>query len=395
MNTVVYYPHIYPAPNWLKLAALCWDKIYRMLPSDFHGDPDAIRKLDDTFGGILESIYVTDIADDKNIQNQFIKWVEERHTRLKNQGLSTPKTDFLALFPVSKLSNPIFEFLHKSGLAREEIRTYEVEVPVGETNDLFSISNSALTKYKPEILNVINIVKPESDRKKIHGKLKGGKAEKILQQKLVKVKKQSSDFYLPREIGLHYLSICAAKIAADGNRDLTTDGEEFTDVVFHNVRAVRGEVATSVLQAYLPENLSNLEPQRVAEVRSELATQRLKYQKAIQLIVEEYASIASEGELGKLKEKIQDLAKERIEGTKKACRRGKLELVTKAFSVTLTPPAVATWAASALGVGMFAPAGIAAALSLFAAGRLLEWDRAKEERAKSPWSYIIDTKKML
>lgn len=32
INTVVYYPHTSPPVEWMKIAALCWDKVYRSLP---------------------------------------------------------------------------------------------------------------------------------------------------------------------------------------------------------------------------------------------------------------------------------------------------------------------------------------------------------------------------
>jgi hypothetical protein len=49
--------------------------------------------------------------------------------------------------------------------------------------------------------------------------------------------------------------------------------------------------------------------------------------------------------------------------------------------------------ASALGVGIFAPAGIVAAISLAGAGLLVERDEASSEWDKSPWSYVLDAAK--
>ncbi len=54
----------------------------------------------------------------------------------------------------------------------------------------------------------------------------------------------------------------------------------------------------------------------------------------------------------------------------------------QSLGVTLTPPALASSIASVLGIGIFAPAGIATALSIFAAKTFLDWDKAKIERKK-------------
>jgi hypothetical protein len=46
-------------------------------------------------------------------------------------------------------------------------------------------------------------------------------------------------------------------------------------------------------------------------------------------------------------------------------------------------------AASLLGIGMFARAGIAAALSLLGLTAWLEWSKAQSDRNMSAWSYVV------
>jgi hypothetical protein len=58
--------------------------------------------------------------------------------------------------------------------------------------------------------------------------------------------------------------------------------------------------------------------------------------------------------------------------------------------MSVAPPAVAASIASALGIGILAPAGVVAALALVGAARLLEVEKAKAEKAKSAWSYVLD-----
>jgi hypothetical protein len=85
-----------------------------------------------------------------------------------------------------------------------------------------------------------------------------------------------------------------------------------------------------------------------------------------------------------------EIAKERVDETKKAYKRVKLNTLIASFGVSLAPPALATSIASALGIGLFAPAGIAAVLSVFSAKALLDWEKGRSVLKKTPWSYVLD-----
>jgi hypothetical protein len=142
--------------------------------------------------------------------------------------------------------------------------------------------------------------------------------------------------------------------------------------------------------AYLPKDFDRIEPGRLAEVRAQLATGRLAYQTEVQETVAKLASISSEGELDTVKRAIAEIAQARVQETRRTYLRSNLTLATETFGVTLTPPALAASLASVLGIGIFAPIGIAAALSLFAAGALLRHAQGRAERANSRWSYVLD-----
>ena len=196
--------------------------------------------------------------------------------------------------------------------------------------------------------------------------------------------------YLPRDIALYFLALVGARVALAGDRDLATDHEIFTDVVFHDVRTTRGSVAMATMAAYLPEGFERLSPSRLADLRADLASSRLRYQAVVQQLVQEFSVISSEGELKRSERGIIEVAHERVQETQRAYRRASLQMVTDTFGITLTPPAVITSVASALGMGIFAPAGIAAAVSLFGARTLLKRSDARAEREKSPWSYVLE-----
>src|SRR6266487_1507622 len=89
LNTVVYYPHISPSPDWLKLAALCWNRVYRLVPEDWGDhfvDDLEIDKLDRELGGILRSINARGMAS-SGLEEKFINWVEKHKEKLKNEKL--------------------------------------------------------------------------------------------------------------------------------------------------------------------------------------------------------------------------------------------------------------------------------------------------------------------
>jgi hypothetical protein len=60
MNTVVVYPYIVPDGNWLRLAALCWDKVYRLTSRKAPSDPEELQELNSGLGGLVESVYPED-----------------------------------------------------------------------------------------------------------------------------------------------------------------------------------------------------------------------------------------------------------------------------------------------------------------------------------------------
>jgi hypothetical protein len=196
--------------------------------------------------------------------------------------------------------------------------------------------------------------------------------------------------HLPKDLGFHYLSLAAEKAAQSGNRDLAADSSEFTDVLFHDARSAQAAVAVTTLEAHLPADFDRVDIAQLAEVRAELAAGRLRYQAAIGALVNELGAVASEGELARVQAAIVEIASEKVHETKAAYDRAKVKTAIEGVGVTLTPPAIATTIASALGIGIFAPAGVAIALSLFGTGAYLKWQEARAAKAASPWSYVLD-----
>jgi hypothetical protein len=112
----------------------------------------------------------------------------------------------------------------------------------------------------------------------------------------------------------------------------TTD-DEFAGILFHDVRNTRGTIATAVLKAHLPRDFAVLDPQRLAEFRSEFGASRLKYQVAIQELVNQFEKVSSEETLGRIRREIVEVAKERIQETAITYKKGRIELASKSLAL--------------------------------------------------------------
>ncbi|MBP1135657.1 hypothetical protein JOE31_001889 [Arthrobacter sp. PvP023] len=219
-------------------------------------------------------------------------------------------------------------------------------------------------------------------------------AREILRRNEVTVPKLGK-YYLPRDVAFHYLSLCAGRLAVMGQRDLVTDRGQFTDVVLSSDLQLRGEVATAVIEAYLPADLLHVEVQRLAECREELSVNRLKFQAEIHGLVKTFSEVASVDTFESLKGQLVQIGQERIKQTQRTYRRAKFDVSPQALMVSLTPPALATAAESVLQSGVIGPIGLAATLALFAAGKVLDLRQARTNRDASPWSYVLDLSQRL
>lgn len=313
MNTVIYYPEL-PSPEWLKLASLCWDRVF-LLPYRIDHElniytmpkpPDvvhlcrteSVRKTWSVLGNLVE--------------------VMEVPTKGRMQSVPAPLEEQLKDITKHWMTLK-FESM---GLEQRELTDESVRTITLLTNQM------------------------------------------------------------------------AADTAITLRRDLATDIDFFAKALVESDSSFGSDVATRVLQAYFPANLSNLDPERIRDCRNQLSEKRLAYQQAIQSLCDDYAKVASEGELGRLRSRAVDLAKERIQHTQAAYRNAKIELVVGSFGLSLAPPALASVLASALSTGIWLPGAVASAVSLFASKALLGRAKSKREYDASPWSYVLDIRKI-
>lgn len=453
MNTAIYYPHFYPSESWLRLGALLWDRIYTMQLEDTPPPPARLSELNEQLGGVWaiahpfdEEMASTDVEEDvfvpiegpprwdkmfkvwvtpKRRERQIVQrsvtmdeiarsdetvqrfahWLDLRSERLRKQVSASPQ-DHEVLSDLTGMSGgkfggrqgPVLQLLEDRGLLRRDEHGVTVQMPEWEVPGGFEAElgppepGSDQERYES--------LEYQAVRKHAAGDTRGyeqlrAMADQIRQRNLVTVEQTSTTYYLPKDVALHYLSLCADRLAQLGKRDVVTDRRQFTETFFDTDEELRGQVAVAVLEAYVPEGLATVDPARIAECRAQLSASRLNFQAEVQNLVQTFGGVASVDTYETVKSQLVDMAKQRIEQTRTTYRKAKLDVTVQALNVSLTPPALATAAASALHIGLLAPVGLSAVLSLFAASKVIEWRNARSEHHNSPWSYVLDVSRSL
>lgn len=111
------------------------------------------------------------------------------------------------------------------------------------------------------------------------GKIVEGKAllkegAELRERHVVFAPELRKEILMPQDVAFHYLSLYANLAAADLNSDVATDVERFTETVVYDSRSRRSEIAKSILEAYIPANLAEMDPSRISEFRETFSTQR-------------------------------------------------------------------------------------------------------------------------
>src|SRR6266446_1175087 len=99
MNSVLTYPYFFPNETWLKMAALCWDRVFTFREIT-RRPPPAIKEIDELLGGILGTIDIRSVSRDPVVMKSFESWLEVNHRRLTAaEALIRSKFILWDLFP--------------------------------------------------------------------------------------------------------------------------------------------------------------------------------------------------------------------------------------------------------------------------------------------------------
>jgi hypothetical protein len=85
MNTVVYYPYLWPTPEWIRVAALCWEKVYLVGRRTGYGVafPEVIDSLNSQLGGMLDTSLSMNDLFDEDLMVRFKAWVTANEAALR------------------------------------------------------------------------------------------------------------------------------------------------------------------------------------------------------------------------------------------------------------------------------------------------------------------------
>ena len=330
MTSVIVYPYIVPNFDWLKTAALLWDSVHRISSEFSPADPPEVQELNSAIPDFLKSDEVTAELGGAAL-DVFEKWLRTHYDGLQRKGLVSETADWMTVYPDKFLDSSV-ELLCKYQVVRDPERPHWSDVS----------------------------------------------AEHLLGN--------ARQYRLPKVIAVHYLSVIASILGQQEKADLFAEERDFAETAISSRSGVIGQIATTTLEAYLPEDVTI---EKIVELRQRASVERLLYQTAIASIVDEVEKISSAGEIDRIARRAEDLAKKRIEETQRKYRQAKVGSVVKLLGVSLAPPGLATLIASALGLAVFAPAAVGAAICLAGAELLSNREKARTERDSTNWSYVF------
>ncbi|HUL31141.1 MAG TPA: hypothetical protein VLZ03_11875 [Thermodesulfobacteriota bacterium] len=404
MNRIIYYPYTYPTVEWLKLAALYWKTVNTLTSKDSPEMPLELRKTSEQLGNILKPIDVGEVIS-KEVEKEFLSWIDDE----KDPSLKAIQRDCSIRFTPTlggKIPNSeIVSELAGRGLLIEKAYRSTVEVPIwlhryGLLDEPRNPSSFARDPWRDDPdYKELGRMEEEANNASTEAEYEIGmkKAEEFYRAhlvELVEVPIEKTFLYVDQQVILHYWAICASHYATEQGIDLIADGSNYTRSLFKKAKFLETEIALETIEAYMPKNIEDIDTEKIIDFRNEHEIARVKFQKAIHDLTKDFSQTFSEKEFVYNQKILLDMAKERVEETKKTYRRAKIEICLKAFEFGFAPPAILTFIASALGIGIFAPAGIAASVGLFGTKVFLEHNKVKQTVKDSPWSYVLESSKL-
>src|SRR5438874_830053 len=102
MNTAVYYPYFNPPLAWLKVASLCWDKVFvlettRPLIGGVRTEKSEIASFERIVGSVIDRSTFVGALVDTEIIDKFKSWVEASNARLRAAGMEIDPEAVFAL----------------------------------------------------------------------------------------------------------------------------------------------------------------------------------------------------------------------------------------------------------------------------------------------------------
>jgi hypothetical protein len=128
MNTVLYYPHLYPPTEWLRVAALCWDEVYTLLPPEAPDMPEEVARLDAALGKVLRPASIKELQNDRDIADKFEAWLDDSDGDQNASAAKSNSEEWFALLR-PKVHMDLEDKLNRRGVIRYGSTRERVRVP--------------------------------------------------------------------------------------------------------------------------------------------------------------------------------------------------------------------------------------------------------------------------
>jgi len=372
----LYYPLIHFKDDaWIKLTALYWDKMGRIVPRGYRpSDSDTVKQLDDD--GFVENVYAGFNSYELKLDSAFIALLQKHEDALRAyygvdqrnawpddlqvRAEAPPGTDGkLAYVYIEKMSPDLIRAFVDTGLATVDEQGHGIEVGrVGMHPKLRSVYMSALA----EEMAATRGYYPVTDETVDHLAVIGCTLERLAQALLGKI---------------------------------SISGPSPTE------QEIEVNMATLALKSVIPQRIASVPTEKIIAFRKGHASERANFQELLQKITAEVGGLQDITDPAALRAQLEVIhekqLKPRLDEYRKRLNALGIDTVMGALSVRVALPTLLTSAGALAGVAPINPllaAGAAVAFSVLPVIRDKQKE-ARDLRKASPVSYLMNVEEGL
>jgi hypothetical protein len=351
----LYYPYwVFWQQDWLKLAALYWDKIARIVPQgmdpELLGDDETARILQNELGLIVNIPFSSDVSD---IGKPFINLIQKHETALNAFRITGKSVKNRAFVPTylweGEMSPELIDLLLDLSFAVSAAPKAEGFLAMHPK--LAVVYKQALA----ESMAASRLMSPVTDDVLFHVAASGCTPERIAQGLL-------------DDVNLAQSSPSPDEVAQ--------------------------EMATVALRSVIPRDLQSVEPQQIVRLRKQHAAELFSFQQFIDAFVAETAALVEikdpQARQAHLDSQYQKRFQPRLEELRKCMRSAGLKTAFGAMNVRFAiPPAIAEIAKHV--TGAIHPIITATGAAIFSIVPVIRQKRRdlKEVVGTSPAAYLL------
>lgn len=306
----LYYPHIaFPGDSWVKLAAIYWDKLGRIVPESIHPqDSDTVQRLQGELG------FIEDFApmrhDTGKVGELFLEMLRRYGEQLTLQYKVLSQDTYLSyVFSDAKMAHALTDGLLDAGLAvRRKVNRWHGDAQVGMHPKLAFVYMEALA----EEMALRRSLRPVTDNVRDHVAMGEYTLERLAQALL------ETDVWQTHLVG--------ASPTAD---------------------EIERQMASIALQSVLPQNIGSVPVEKIIQLRNQHRTELTAFQTHIHEFVAGLDFIQQIEDPRAIKAHLEAAyereIKPQLDDLKRCMRSLEIETVFGVFNVKVVlPPLVAS-----------------------------------------------------